>query len=114
MASAYVWADLVICRAGALTVAELSAAGVPAIFVPFPAAVDDHQTANAGPMVEAGAAKILQQCDMSGDSLACLLRKWVSDRDGLLDRARKARSLAMPDSLSRIKRHCLDVAGGAP
>ena len=114
MASAYVWADLVICRAGALTVAELSAAGVPAIFVPFPAAVDDHQTANARLMVEAGAAKILQQCDMSGDSLACLLRKWVSDRDGLLDRARKARSLAMPDSLSRIKRHCLDVAGGAP
>jgi UDP-N-acetylglucosamine--N-acetylmuramyl-(pentapeptide) pyrophosphoryl-undecaprenol N-acetylglucosamine transferase len=111
MAEAYAWADLVICRAGALTVAELSAAGLPAIFVPFPSAVDDHQTANARPLVEAGAAEIIQQRDMTNESLAELLRKLLSSRDALLERAKKARSLAMPDSLGRITGHCLAAAG---
>jgi UDP-N-acetylglucosamine--N-acetylmuramyl-(pentapeptide) pyrophosphoryl-undecaprenol N-acetylglucosamine transferase len=111
MASAYAWADLVICRAGALTVAELSAAGLPAIFIPFPAAVDDHQTANARPMVDAGAAEIIQQSQLTGESLARLLSRWLKSRDALLERARKARSLAIPDSLQRIARHCLDAAG---
>jgi len=114
MAAAYAWADLVICRAGALTVAELSAAGLPAIFVPFPSAVDDHQTANARPMAEAGAAEILQQADMTGDSLAGLLRSWLADRRALVERARKSRSLAMPDSLRRITNHCVAVAGATP
>ncbi len=114
MAEAYAWADLVICRAGALTVAELSAAGLPAIFVPFPAAVDDHQTANAQPMVAAGAAEILQQRDMSQDSLADLLKSWLVSRDALLDRANKARGLAMPDALGRIAGHCLEAAGVTP
>jgi UDP-N-acetylglucosamine--N-acetylmuramyl-(pentapeptide) pyrophosphoryl-undecaprenol N-acetylglucosamine transferase len=114
MAEAYAWADLVICRAGALTVAELSAAGLPAIFVPFPAAVDDHQTANAGPMAEAGAATILQQSELTGESLAELLRAWLSDRSSLLERARCSRSLAMPDSLGRITAHCLAAAGATP
>jgi len=111
MAEAYAWADLVVCRAGALTVAELSAAGLPAIFVPFPAAVDDHQTANAQPMVTAGAAEILQQRDLSGDSLSALLKGWLGNRPLLLERARKARSLAMPDALERIAGHCLAAAG---
>jgi len=114
MAEAYAWADLVICRAGALTVAELSAAGLPAIFVPYPAAVDDHQTANARAMVEAGAAEIIQQADMTDDSLAGILRRFLASRDELLRRARQARSLAMPDSLSRITRHCLAAAGALP
>jgi len=113
MAEAYAWADLVICRAGALTVAELSAAGLPAIFVPFPAAVDDHQTANARPMVEAGAAAVVQQRDLSSESLAGLLRNWLGSRDGLLDRARRARSLARPDALNRITSLCLEAAGVA-
>ena len=58
MATAYAWADIVVCRAGALTVAELCAVGLPALFVPYPGAVDDHQTANARPMADAGAAVI--------------------------------------------------------
>jgi UDP-N-acetylglucosamine--N-acetylmuramyl-(pentapeptide) pyrophosphoryl-undecaprenol N-acetylglucosamine transferase len=114
MAAAYAWADLVICRAGALTVAELSAAGLPAIFVPFPAAVDDHQTANARPMVDAGAAEIIQQADITDDSLAGILGRFLSSRDELLARARKARSLAMPDALTTITNHCLTAAGVTP
>jgi UDP-N-acetylglucosamine--N-acetylmuramyl-(pentapeptide) pyrophosphoryl-undecaprenol N-acetylglucosamine transferase len=114
MAGAYAWADLVICRAGALTVAELSAAGLPAIFVPFPAAVDDHQTANAQALVEAGAAAILQQADMTDQSLAGLLESWLSSRESLLERARSSRELAMPDALGRITDHCLAAAGAVP
>ena len=69
MAEAYAWADLVVCRAGALTVAELCAVGLPAVFIPYPAAVDDHQTANAGPMAGQGAAKIIQEKDLDPRSL---------------------------------------------
>jgi UDP-N-acetylglucosamine--N-acetylmuramyl-(pentapeptide) pyrophosphoryl-undecaprenol N-acetylglucosamine transferase len=111
MAEAYSWADLVICRAGALTVAELSASGLPAIFVPFPAAVDDHQTANAAPMVAAGAAEIIQQKDLSEAKLAGLLQSWLGNRELLLERARKARTLARPDALRRITDVCLEAAG---
>jgi len=111
MAEAYAWADLVICRAGALTVAELSAAGVPAIFVPFPSAVDDHQTANAQPMADAGAATVVQQSELSDESLAGVLRSWLGSRDALLERARKSRLLARPDALSRITSLCLESAG---
>jgi len=70
MAEAYAWADLVVCRAGALTVAELCAAGLPAMFVPYPAAVDDHQTANAGPMADAGAAIIIPEAELTPELLA--------------------------------------------
>ncbi len=111
MAEAYAWADLVICRAGALTVAELSAAGLPAIFVPFPSAVDDHQTANAQPMANAGAATVVQQSDLNGESLAGLLKNWLGSREELLDRALKSRSLAHPDALGRITTRCLECAG---
>jgi UDP-N-acetylglucosamine--N-acetylmuramyl-(pentapeptide) pyrophosphoryl-undecaprenol N-acetylglucosamine transferase len=111
MAEAYAWADLVICRAGALTVAELSAAGLPAIFVPFPSAVDDHQTANAQPMAQAGAATVVQQSDLSDETLAGLLKNWLGSRDALLERARKSRSLAHPDALRRITALCLETAG---
>jgi len=111
MADAYAWADLVVCRAGALTVAELSAAGLPAIFVPYPAAVDDHQTANARPMADAGAAVIVAERDLSDETLAGLLSDWLSSRDDLQTRASKARSLHAPDALNRISKLCLDVAG---
>jgi UDP-N-acetylglucosamine--N-acetylmuramyl-(pentapeptide) pyrophosphoryl-undecaprenol N-acetylglucosamine transferase len=111
MAEAYAWADLVICRAGALTVAELSAAGLPAIFVPFPSAVDDHQTANARPMVDAGAAALLPEADLSEQSLAGLLKQWLASRDELLVRARRARALAHPDALRRIAGFCMEAAG---
>jgi UDP-N-acetylglucosamine--N-acetylmuramyl-(pentapeptide) pyrophosphoryl-undecaprenol N-acetylglucosamine transferase len=112
MAAVYAWADLVVCRAGALTVAELCAAGVPALFVPYPAAVDDHQTANAGPMTAAGAAAIIQESELTPQLLADLLRDWLQSRSALLDKANKARALAKPDSLSRITELCLEQAGG--
>jgi len=111
MASAYAWADLVVCRAGALTVAELCAVGLPAVFVPYPSAVDDHQTANARPMTEAGAAIIIQECDLSEDSLAVVLRDWLSSRDELRARAENARELAQPRALERITELCLQQAG---
>ena len=113
MAEAYAWADLVICRAGALTVAELSAAGLPAIFVPFPAAVDDHQTANARPLADAGAAMVIQQSDLCDESLAGLLRSWLASRSELLAKAIKARSMATTDALDRITAHCLAAAGAS-
>ncbi|MEX2124545.1 MAG: undecaprenyldiphospho-muramoylpentapeptide beta-N-acetylglucosaminyltransferase [Woeseia sp.] len=111
MAAAYGWADLVVCRAGALTVAELSAAGLPAIFVPFPGAVDDHQTANARSFADAGAAVILKEKDLDAATLAELLRQWLTSRDDLGARAVRARSLARPKSLDRIAELCLELAG---
>ncbi|NNF40037.1 MAG: undecaprenyldiphospho-muramoylpentapeptide beta-N-acetylglucosaminyltransferase [Woeseiaceae bacterium] len=113
MAAAYAWADLVVCRAGALTVAELCAAGLPAIFVPYPSAVDDHQTANARPMANAGAAVIIQESELSPAVLAGLLRDWLQSREALLRRAERARALATPDSLRRITELCLQQAGVA-
>ena len=112
MAEVYAWADLVVCRAGALTVAELCAAGLPAIFVPYPAAVDDHQTANARPMADAGAATIVQESELTPEMLADLLRDWLQSRATLLQRAVDARALAQPNSLQRITQLCLEQAGG--
>ncbi|MEX0706906.1 MAG: undecaprenyldiphospho-muramoylpentapeptide beta-N-acetylglucosaminyltransferase [Woeseia sp.] len=114
MADAYAWADLVICRAGALTVAELAAAGLPAIFIPYPAAVDDHQSANARPMVDAGAAAMIQESELDPSALAELLTSWLGDRDALRARAGKARELARPDALDRIAGYCLELAGVRP
>jgi len=111
MAAAYAWADLVICRAGALTVAELCAVGVPALFVPYPAAVDDHQTANARPMADAGAALIIPESELTPAHLAELLREWLQSRAALQQRAAKARALSVPDSLHRITEICLEQAG---
>ena len=111
MASAYAWADLVVCRAGALTVAELCAVGVPAVFVPYPSAVDDHQTANAKPMAEAGAAAVIQEAELSDASLADELKRWLTSRTDLLERAQRARQLARPQALQRITELCLQQAG---
>ena len=111
MAAAYTWADLVICRAGALTIAELCAVGVPALFVPYPAAVDDHQTANARPLQDAGAALIVPESELTPEYLAELLRDWLQSRAELQQRAAKARALSTPDSLGRITEVCLAQAG---
>jgi UDP-N-acetylglucosamine--N-acetylmuramyl-(pentapeptide) pyrophosphoryl-undecaprenol N-acetylglucosamine transferase len=113
MAEVYAWADLVVCRAGALTVAELCAAGLPALFVPYPAAVDDHQTANARPMEAAGAAAIISESDLTPELLAERLRDWLQSRAMLLQRAESARALAKPNSLNRIAELCLEQAGVA-
>ena len=111
MADAYAWADLVVCRSGALTVAELCAVGLPALFVPFPGAVDDHQTANARPMADAGAAVIIDESMLSPAVLAEQLRDWLTSREALRERAEIARTLAKPSALSRITELCLQQAG---
>jgi UDP-N-acetylglucosamine--N-acetylmuramyl-(pentapeptide) pyrophosphoryl-undecaprenol N-acetylglucosamine transferase len=111
MASAYAWADLVVCRAGAMTVAELCAVGLPALFIPYPSAVDDHQTANARAMTEVGAAAIIQESKLSSNSLAELLRDWLHARSDLQSRAERARELSRPDATSRIAHICLQAAG---
>lgn len=113
MAAAYAWADLVVCRAGALTVAELAAAGLPAVLVPYPHAVDDHQTANARYLVSAGAAVLIQERDLTPQVLADALRPLLSDRPGLLKRAEAARRQAWPQARDRIVDECLALAGGA-
>lgn len=109
MAAAYGWADLVICRAGALTVAEIAAAGVPAIFVPYPHAVDDHQTANARALVEAGAAWCIADHELCPERIHELVAPL--DREALRGRARIARQHARPDTAERLAEACLEMAG---
>lgn len=108
MARAYADADLVICRAGATTVAELAAAGVAAILVPFPFAVDDHQTTNARYLADAGAGVLVQQRDLTPDALAGMLRGLA--RDQLLAMATKARALGKPDATRVVAESCMELA----
>ena len=108
MASRYAEADLVICRAGALTVAELACAGVASILVPFPHAVDDHQTTNAKFLSQRGAAILLPQAELSASGLAGLLRGLTRER--LLDMAEKARSLGKPGATAAVARICTELA----
>jgi len=107
MAGAYEWADLVICRAGALTIAELAAAGVASILVPFPHAVDDHQTGNAKFLVHAGGAFLLPQTDLTPDAIA-LIRNY--SRNQLLEMAEKARSLAKPAATEDVAQICSEIS----
>lgn len=106
MAEAYGWADLVICRSGALTVAELAAAGVAAILVPFAHAVDDHQTRNAEYLVSNGAAVIVPQASFDADSLCAVLEPLLSSRNKLLEMAVSARQLALPDAAEKVVEAC--------
>jgi UDP-N-acetylglucosamine--N-acetylmuramyl-(pentapeptide) pyrophosphoryl-undecaprenol N-acetylglucosamine transferase len=108
MARRYAQADLVLCRAGAVTVAELSAAGMASVLVPFPHAVDDHQTANARFLADRGAAILLPQADMTPQRLAELLRSL--DRPKLLEMARRARALGKPDAARLVARRCMELA----
>ncbi len=110
MAAAYAWADIVICRAGALTIAELCAAGVASILVPFPQAVDDHQTRNAEVLVEAGAARLIAEGDAFVKRLGHCIDELDRDRPKLLKMANSARALARPDAAARIADVCLEVA----
>jgi len=114
MAGAYGWADLAVCRSGALTVAELAVAGVPAILVPFPAAVDDHQTKNARYVVGAGAAVLLPESELTPMSLAARLRELLdSGRPRLMQMALAARATAITDADQRLADACVAAAGGA-
>ncbi len=110
MAEAYGWADLVICRAGALTIAELAAVGLGALLVPYPYAVDDHQTHNARHLTAAGAARLLPQAELTPESLAGQLRKLLGERELLLAMASAARSLARPDAAHTVAAVCMEAA----
>lgn len=110
MAEAYGWADLVLCRAGALTVAELAAAGVAALLVPFPYAVDDHQTANARFLVAVGAARLLPQSELTAPRLAALLAELFAEREQLRTMAEAARTQARPEAAVTVAQICLHEA----
>jgi len=107
MAEAYGWADLVVCRAGALTVSELAAAGVGSVLVPYPHAVDDHQTGNARHLADHGAAELLPQTGFGSGSLSEILTRLLADRPRLLAMAEAARRRASPDAAERIAVVCL-------
>jgi UDP-N-acetylglucosamine--N-acetylmuramyl-(pentapeptide) pyrophosphoryl-undecaprenol N-acetylglucosamine transferase len=110
MAAAYAWADLVVCRAGALTLAEVCAAGIGSVLVPFPQAVDDHQTKNARYLVERGAAVLLPQTEGLAERIAETLRA-LATRDELLKLAGAARAIARPDAAARVADVILEHAG---
>lgn len=109
MAQYYGWADVVICRAGALTVAELAAAGVASILIPFPHAVDDHQTGNAKFLSDKGAAILLPQTELTARHLAAILEEMT--REKALGMALAARALAQPAAAQRVAQVCKELAG---
>ena len=110
MAEAYSWADLVICRAGALTVSELAAVGVASILIPFPHAVDDHQTANGQFLVNASGAEMVQQSELSAERLSSMLTRYCQEpeagRELLKQMAANAKSLAKPESAAEVASIC--------
>jgi UDP-N-acetylglucosamine--N-acetylmuramyl-(pentapeptide) pyrophosphoryl-undecaprenol N-acetylglucosamine transferase len=111
MAEALAWADLAICRSGALTVAELAAAGLGAVLVPYPHAVDDHQTHNAQFLVDAGAAQRIADAALTPEALAGTLERLASDRSRLLAMAEAARRVARPDAAAALFERCVEAGG---
>ena len=112
MAEVYAWADVVICRAGALTIAEVSAAGVASLLIPYPYAVDDHQTHNASALVEAGAAKLMQESNLTVTSVVSEINELVTRRETLLEMAKRARSQARNGTAQQIADICMEVTHG--
>ncbi|SEA81020.1 undecaprenyldiphospho-muramoylpentapeptide beta-N-acetylglucosaminyltransferase [Alkalimonas amylolytica] len=111
MASAYQWADLVICRAGALTVSEVACAGVAAVFVPLPQAIDDHQTANANWLVGQQAALLLPQQQLQQGGLIALLRPLLGDKTQLQQLAARARQCALDNAAQQLADACEQQLG---
>lgn len=111
MAEQYEWADIVICRSGALTVAELAAAGVASVLVPYPHAVDDHQTTNALFLSDSGAALLIPQTELTAEKLATLLQELTRER--LLAMAQAARALSKPDATQHVATICMELAHAA-
>ncbi len=107
MAEAYAWADLCVCRAGALTIAELCAAGLGALLVPYPYAVDDHQTRNAEALCDVGAAEIIPENMLEQGALGASLKVLLGNRDHLLAMASAARQLARPNAAEQIADYCI-------
>ena len=111
MADVYAWADFVICRAGALTISELSAAGIGALLVPYPYAVDDHQTMNAHFLVDSGAGYLIQQRDLSADRVYTLLKDLGANKDKLVVMAKSARQLARANAARLVVDQCCASGG---
>ena len=112
MAGAYEWADLILCRAGALTLAELTIMGRPAILVPLPNAIDNHQARNADWLVSQGAAVLLPQSEMSVECVARLLEEFCSAPERLQRMAAAARAAARPDATARVADICEELRRG--
>jgi UDP-N-acetylglucosamine--N-acetylmuramyl-(pentapeptide) pyrophosphoryl-undecaprenol N-acetylglucosamine transferase len=108
MATLYEWCDMAVCRAGAMTVAELACAGVPAVLVPFPHAVDDHQTTNAAFLAEAGAAWCMQQKELTAEKLAAHIASL--SREQLAAMSKKAQALAKPEATKTVADICEGLA----
>ncbi|KMY00673.1 UDP-diphospho-muramoylpentapeptide beta-N- acetylglucosaminyltransferase [Pseudomonas syringae KCTC 12500] len=112
MAQAYGWADLVVCRAGALTISELAAAGLPSLLIPLPHAIDDHQSRNADYLAREGAAFVMPQATTGAAEMAARLKEVLMQPEQLNSMARTARSLARPDATSTVVNICVEVAHG--
>lgn len=112
MAEAYDWADIVIARAGALTLSELAAAGVGAVLVPYPHAIDDHQNRNAQHFVAAGAAVVVQQDELNAERLATELDRILVDRAAIADMGMRCRRLMRADAAEQLADACITLAGG--
>jgi UDP-N-acetylglucosamine--N-acetylmuramyl-(pentapeptide) pyrophosphoryl-undecaprenol N-acetylglucosamine transferase len=112
MAEAYGWADLVLCRAGALTVSELAVMGCPSILVPLPGAIDDHQTANARALTDRGGAVLLVQSEMTVDYLARVLQDCADDPGRLATMGAAAAAVAIPDAAARVCDCCEELVHG--
>ena len=112
MDAAYAWTDVAVCRAGAMTVAELAAVGVASVLVPFPSATDDHQHHNARYLADRGAAVLLAQDRLDADSLATVLRALHEDRGRVESMSRAAYDAAVRDATQRVAAQCLEVAHG--
>ncbi len=110
MAEAYSWADVAVCRAGALTVSELAAAGLPSLLVPYPHAIDDHQTRNAEWLSKRGGAILLPQDALNTATLAQQLVDWQASREDLLAMAIRARECARPMATQEVAARCMEVA----
>ena len=108
MAARYGEADLIVCRSGATTVTELAVAGIGSILVPFPHAVDDHQTRNARYLSDRGAALLMPQQELTPESLARVMRGL--DREKLLEMARAARAVGKPDAAEKVAGLCMELA----
>ena len=112
MPAAYAWADLVVCRAGALTVSEIAAAGLPSLLIPLPHAIDDHQSRNAAYLAAAGAAELLPQSTTDADTLAAQLTEVLMQPQKLKSMGATARRMSRPDATRKVVEICLEVAHG--
>ncbi len=112
MASAYGWADLVICRAGALTVSELAAAGIGAVLIPLPHAIDDHQLKNAMSFAAQGGGIVIPESELDPQRLAGELSRFLKDHEALVDLAERARAQAKPRAAEILAEACLELAEG--